>query len=63
MIPRLSTCSWLHSVLRSESDAWLKLGWHACKLDWRPSVKEPIVLMEWKNPGPPPQPERIADAE
>jgi len=63
MIPRLSTASWLHSVLKSEAVAWLNLGWRACALDYRPSVREPIVLIEWKHSGPPKQPERIADAE
>jgi hypothetical protein len=41
--------TWLFfSVLESAIQPYLELGWVICAYDYRPSVAERIVLLEWR---------------
>jgi hypothetical protein len=54
MRPHLRRCSWFHSVLWADLEAWLAVGWIGSPaMEHRPSVAQPIVLIEWRSESPP----------
>lgn len=48
---------YLHSVDEDQLQSWLDLGWvDTQKREHRPSVAQPIAVIEWNGEGAPPMP-------